>query len=198
MAESAVTFETDAVGTVPKGWTATKTGRGDPKWTIDQDQTAPSKSKIVKQSGRATYPVLLKDDTRIQDGFVEIMFKAIAGSEDRAAGIVWRAGDANNYYVVRANALEDNVVLYKTVAGVRSALDIVGRKGGYGVEVSVPAKEWLRLRVDFTGSRFRVLYNGQQLFEVEDATFQDSGKIGLWTKADSVTLFDKVRYGATK
>jgi hypothetical protein len=198
MAESAVTFETDAVGTVPKGWTATKTGRGDPKWTIDQDQTAPSKSKIVKQSGRATYPVLLKDDTRIQDGFVEIMFKAIAGSEDRAAGIVWRAGDANNYYVVRANALEDNVVLYKTVAGVRSALDIVGRKGGYGVEVSVPANEWLRLRVDFTGSRFRVLYNGQQLFEVEDATFQDSGKIGLWTKADSVTLFDKVRYGATK
>ena len=198
MAESAVTFETDAVGTVPKGWTATKTGKGDPKWTIEQDQTAPSKSKIVKQSGTATYPLLLKDDTQIQDGFVEIMFKAIAGSEDRAAGIVWRARDANNYYVVRANALEDNVVLYKTVEGVRSALDIVGRKGGYGVEVSVPANEWLRLRVQFNGSRFRVLYNGQQLFEVEDATFKDSGKIGLWTKADSVTLFDKMLYGATK
>jgi len=198
MAESAVTFETDAVGTVPKGWTATKTGKGDPKWTIEQDQTAPSKSKIVKQSGTATYPLLLKDDTQIRDGFVEIMFKAIAGSEDRAAGIVWRARDANNYYVVRANALEDNVVLYKTVEGVRSALDIVGRKGGYGVEVSVPANEWLRLRVQFNGSRFRVLYNGQQLFEVEDATFKDSGKIGLWTKADSVTLFDKMLYGATK
>ncbi len=198
MAESAATFETDAVGTVPKGWTATKTGKGDPKWTIEQDQTAPSKSKIVKQSGTATYPLLLKDDTQIRDGFVEIMFKAIAGSEDRAAGIVWRARDANNYYVVRANALEDNVVLYKTVEGVRSALDIVGRKGGYGVEVSVPANEWLRLRVQFNGSRFRVLYNGQQLFEVEDATFKDSGKIGLWTKADSVTLFDKMLYGATK
>ncbi len=159
MAESAVTFETDAVGTVPKGWTATKTGKGDPKWTIEQDQTAPSKSKIVKQSGTATYPLLLKDDTQIQDGFVEIMFKAIAGSEDRAAGIVWRARDANNYYVVRANALEDNVVLYKTVEGVRSALDIVGRKGGYGVEVSVPANEWLRLRVQFNGSRFdKMLY----------------------------------------
>jgi len=198
MAESAVTFETDAVGTVPKGWTATKTGKGVPRWTIEQDQTAPSKSKIVKQSGAAAYPLLLKDDTQIQDGFVEIMFKAIAGSEDRAAGIVWRAKDANNYYVVRANALEDNVVLYKTVEGVRSALDIVGRKGGYGVEVSVPANEWLRLRVQFNGSRFRVLYNGQQLFEVEDATFKDSGKIGLWTKADSVTLFDKMLYGTTK
>ena len=87
----------------------------------------------MKQSGTATYPLLLNDNTQIQDGFIEVMFKAIAGSEDRAAGIVWRVRDANNYYVVRANALEDNVVLYKTVEGVRSALDIVGRKGGYGV-----------------------------------------------------------------
>jgi len=198
MAESTVTFEADAVGAAPKGWTATKTGRGDPRWTIEQDQTAPSKSKIVKQSGTATYPLLLNDNTQIQDGFIEVMFKAIAGSEDRAAGIVWRAKDANNYYVVRANALEDNVVLYKTVEGVRSALDIVGQKGGYGVAVSVPANEWLKLRVEFKGSKFRILYNGQQLFEVEDATFRDAGKIGLWTKADSVTLFDAVIYGATR
>jgi hypothetical protein len=198
MAESTVTFEADAVGGTPKGWTATKTGRGDPRWTIEQDQTAASKSKIVKQSGTATYPLLLKDDTQIQDGFIEVMFKAVAGSEDRAAGIAWRARDANNYYVVRANALEDNVVLYKTVEGVRSALDIVGRKGGYGVAVSVPANEWLKLRVEFKDSRFRILYNGQQLFEVENATFRDAGKIGLWTKADSVTLFDAVIYGATR
>jgi len=198
MAESTVTFEADAVGAAPKGWTATKTGRGDPRWTIEQDQTAPSKSKIVKQSGTATYPLLLNDNTQIQDGFIEVMFKAIAGSEDRAAGIVWRARDANNYYVVRANALEDNVVLYKTVEGVRSALDIVGQKGGYGVAVSVPANEWLKLRVEFKGSRFHFLYNGQQLFEVEDLTFRDAGKIGLWTKADSVTLFDAVTYGATR
>src|SRR5207245_6765457 len=87
--------------------------------------------------------------------------KAVAGSEDRAAGLVWRAGDANDYYVVRANALEDNVVLYKTVNGVRSALDIVGRKGGYGVEVSVPSGRWLALRVEFKGNRFSVLYNGK-------------------------------------
>ena len=73
---------------------------------------------------------------------------------DRAAGLVWRASDADNYYVVRANALEDNVVLYKTVNGVRSALDIVGRKGGYWVDISVPANQWLGLRVDFSGNRF--------------------------------------------
>jgi hypothetical protein len=198
MTDSIVSFENDAVGAAPKGWTATRTGSGDPKWTIEHDQTAPSKLKTVKQSGRATYPLLLKDDTNIKNGFIEVKFKAIAGSEDRAAGLVWRARDADNYYVVRANALEDNVVLYKTVRGARSPLDIVGRKGGYGINVAVPANQWLRLRVDFRGSRFRVLYNGKQLFEVEDATFSDAGKVGLWTKADSVTLFDEINFGEAK
>jgi hypothetical protein len=198
MADSAVSFEADAIGAAPNGWTVTKTGKGDPKWTIEQDKTAPSNSKVVKQSGRATYPLLLKDDTHMKDGFVQMKFKAVTGSEDRAGGVVWRARDANNYYVVRANALEDNVVLYKTVDAVRSALDIIGRKGGYGVAISVPANEWLSLRVEFKGGRFRVLYNGQQLFEVEDSTFTDAGKVGLWTKADSVTLFDEVIYGAAK
>ena len=198
MADNSVRFETDAVGATPKGWTATKTGRGEPRWTIEQDQTAPSKLRIVRQSGQATYPLLLKDDTDIKDGFIEMKFKAVAGSEDRAADLVWRARDANNYYVVRANALEDNVVLYKTVDGVRSALDIVGRKGGYGIDVSVPANQWHGLRVDFNGSRFKVRYNGKQLFEVDDSTFSDAGKVGLWTKADSVTLFDEIVYGEVK
>ena len=198
MADNMARFEADTVGATPKAWTATCTGRGDPKWTIEHDQTAPSKLKILKQSGRATYPLLLKDDTDIRDGFIETKFKAVAGSEDRAGGLVWRARDANNYYVVRANALEDNVVLYKTVNGTRSPLDIVGRKGGYGVDVSVPANQWLGLRADFSGNRFRVLYNGKQLFEVEDSTFSDAGKVGLWTKADSVTLFDEIIYGETK
>jgi 3-keto-disaccharide hydrolase len=198
MAGNTANFEAEVVGATPKGWIETSTGKGNPKWTIEQDQTAPSKLKVVKQSGRAAYPLLLKDNTNIKDGFVEVKFKAIAGSEDRAAGVVWRARDANNYYVVRANALEDNVVLYKTVNGVRSPLDIVGRRGGYGVDVSVPADQWLALRVEFKGNRFRVLYNGKQLFEVEESTFGDAGKVGLWTKADSVTLFDEIVYGEAK
>ena len=198
MSNHASGFESTQIGVVPEGWTATLTGSGDPKWTVESDQSAPSKSKVVKQSGRATYPLLLKNDTSIKDGFVEVKFKAIAGSQDRAAGIVWRAKDANNYYVTRANALEDNVVLYKTVNGVRSPLDIVGRKGGYGVEIAVPANAWHSLRVDFKASRFRVSFNGKKLFEVEDSTFADAGKVGLWTKADSVTLFDQISYGEAK
>jgi hypothetical protein len=198
MSNHAISFESTQTGVAPEGWTATLTGSGDPKWTIENDETAPSKSKVLKQSGRATYPLILKNDTSIKDGFVEMRFKAVAGSQDRAAGIVWRAKDANNYYVTRANALEDNVVLYKTVNGTRSALDIVGRKGGYGVNVAVPSGTWHRLRIDFNASRFSVSFNGKQLFEVEDSTFADAGKVGLWTKADSVTLFDEVTYGEAK
>jgi hypothetical protein len=198
MSNHAISFESTQTGVAPEGWTATLTGSGDPKWTVESDDTAPSKSNVLKQSGRATYPLILKDDTKIKDGFVEVKFKAVAGSQDRAAGIVWRAKDATNYYVTRANALEDNVVLYKTVNGVRSPLDIVGRKGGYGVNVPVPANTWHSLRIDFRGSRFSVSFNGKQLFEVDDSTFPDAGKVGLWTKADSVTLFDEVTYGETK
>jgi hypothetical protein len=198
MSNRAISFESTEVGVAPEGWTATLTGSGNPKWTVESDETAPSKSKVLKQSGRATYPLLLKNDTSIKDGFVEVKFKAVAGSQDRAAGLVWRAKDAKNYYVTRANALEDNVVLYKTVKGVRSPLDIVGRKGGYGVNVPVPANTWHSLRIDFRGSRFSVSFNGKQLFEVDDSTFPDAGKMGLWTKADSVTLFDEVTYGETK
>jgi hypothetical protein len=193
-----LSFVANAIGAAPAGWTVTMTGRGKPKWTVEEDATAPSKSKVVKQFGNATFPLLLKDGTSLKDGFVEIQFKALSGNEDRAAGIVWRAKDANNYYVVRANALEDNVVLYKTVDGRRTELDIVGRKGGYGVKEAVPANTWHTLRVEFAESHFKVVFNGKAIFDVEDRTFVNAGQIGLWTKADSVTAFDNVTYGAQK
>ena len=185
-------FEADAVGGPPRGWLLTQTGKGVPKWTVERDEGA---GAVLKQSGKASYPVALKEGTNIRDGFVEVKFKPISGSEDRAGGIVWRARDANNYYVVRANALEDNVVLYKTVNGVRSSLDRIGQKGGYGVKTAVPANQWHTLRVEFAGTRLNVVFNGKPLFAVEDATFPEAGMVGLWTKADSVTLFSGFTYG---
>ena len=142
-------------------------------------------------------PAPVEGRNKLKDGFIQIQFKSISGAEDRAGGIVWRAKDANNYYVVRANALEDNVVLYKTVNGTRSALDIVGRQGGYGIKVPVPSAQWHTLRVEFAGSHFKVFFNGKAAFEVEDRTFSEAGQIGLWTKADSVTAFDDISYGAS-
>ena len=191
-----VNFDDAKPGELPENWTGTQTGKGDPKWTVEKDDTAPSKPNVFKQSGEATYPVALKDDSSLKDGFVEVKFKAVSGKEDQAGGVIWRAKDADNYYICRANALEDNVVLYKTENGKRKSLDIVGRKGGYGVETKVAPQQWHTLRVEFAGNRFKVLFNGKHLFDVEDKTFSDAGKVGLWTKADSVTVFDDFGYGA--
>lgn len=191
-----VNFDDAKTGETPAGWTATKTGKGEPKWTVEKDDTAPSKPNVLKQSGEATYPLCTKSDTALQDGFVEVKFKSVSGNTDQAAGVIWRCQDADNYYVCRANALEDNVVLYKTEKGKRSSLEIVGRKGGYGVDAPVAKATWHTLRVEFAGKKFTVIFDGKKLFEVEDETFKDAGKVGLWTKADSVMLFDDFSYGA--
>jgi len=190
-----VNFDDAKPGKLPAHWTGTKTGKGDSKWAVVKDDTAPSKPNVLTQSGEADYPVALKDDASLKDGFVEVKFKAVSGKEDQAAGVIWRVNDADNYYICRANALEDNVVLYKTEGGKRKSLDIVGRKGGYGVKEKVAPGEWHTLRVEFAGNKFTVLFNGKKLFDVEDETFKDAGKVGLWTKADSVTLFDDFSYG---
>ena len=122
---------------------------------VEKDDSAPSKPNVLKQSGQATFPVCIKDDTSLKDGFVEVKFKPVSGKEDQAGGVIWRAQDANNYYIARANAHEGNVVLYKTVNGKRSPLDIVGRKGGYGVKETVASGQWHTLRVEFAGNHFK-------------------------------------------
>src|SRR4051812_36728950 len=91
----AVSFDAFLIGAAPPGWTATKTGAGDARWTIERDDTAPSKPNVLKQSGNATYPVCIKDDTNLKDGFVEVKFKPVSGREDQAGGLIWRAKDSN-------------------------------------------------------------------------------------------------------
>jgi len=147
-----VNFDDMKAGAAPAGWSATQTGSGTAKWAVEKDDSAPSKPNVLKQSGQATFPVCVKNDTNLKDGFVEVKFKPVAGKEDQAGGVIWRAKDSNNYYIARANALEGNVVLYKTVNGKRSPLDIVGRKGGYGVKEPVASGQWHTLRVEFAGN----------------------------------------------
>jgi hypothetical protein len=175
------------------------TGEGTPEWRVVADPTAPGPPHVLEQAGhvpRPSFPLCLWSGAEVRDGFVEVKFKTVSGEVDQAAGVVWRARDAANYYVCRANALEDNVVLYKVEQGKRTALDLVGRTGGYGLDVKVPRGTWQTLRVEFVGPRFRVWLDGRELFTVEDATFRDAGRVGLWTKADSVTRFDDFRYGS--
>jgi hypothetical protein len=182
-----ITFDSDPIGQPPKGWLATMTGKGQPQWTVENDDTAPSKPNVLKQAGDATYPVCLKSDSSVKDGFVEAKFKSISGKEDQAGGLIWRARDADNYYIARANALEDNVTIYHTIKGKRSEKKRTSVKVAPGM--------WHTLRIDFSGSRFTVTFNGKKAIEWEDKTFQDAGMVGVWTKADSATLFDDFSFG---
>ncbi|MGD0536562.1 MAG: family 16 glycoside hydrolase [Verrucomicrobiota bacterium] len=185
-----VNFDAAEPGGVPAGWTVAVTGGGTPRWTVVRDASAPSKPNVLEQSGQAKFALCLKDQPEFRDGSVRVRFKPVAGKEDQAGGVVWRYRDSENYYVCRANALENNVVLYKVENGKRSPLDIVGRKDGYGVKVAVAAGRWHTLGVSFAGTRFQVWFDGRKQFQVEDATFGEAGKVGLWTKADSLTRFD--------
>jgi hypothetical protein len=182
-----INFDNFAAGAAPPGWTATKTGSGTPKWAIEKDESAPSKPNVLKQSGQATFPICIKDDTNLEDGFVEVKFKPISGKEDQAGGLIWRARDANNYYIARANALENNVTIYHTINGRRTEKKRTNLK--------VASNQWHTLRVDFQGSHFTVIFDGNKAIEWDDNTFKDAGKLGVWTKADSVTLFDDFTYG---
>jgi hypothetical protein len=183
-----VNFDNVPAGGAVAGWTPTHTGTGQAKWAVVADDTAPSKPNVLKQSGQATYPLCLKDDTSLKDGFVEVKFKPLSGKEDQAGGLIWRAKDANNYYVARANALEDNVTIYHTINGRRTEKKRANMK--------VAKNQWHTLRVEFQGSHFTVSFNGQKALEWDDETFKDAGKVGLWTKADSVTVFDDFSYGS--
>ena len=179
-----VNFDSFATGSPPPGWTATKTGTGNAKWTVERDDSAPSKPNVLKQSGQATYPVCIKDDTSLKDGFVEVKFKPISGKEDQAGGVVWRAKDPNNYYIARANALEDNVRFYRVVNGRRQQIQSANLK--------VASNQWHTLGLRAEGNRFIVSFDGKPLYTAEDSTFAKAGKVALWTKADSVTHFDAI------
>src|SRR5205809_1085928 len=179
-------FDNLKTGAAPPGWTATQTGSGSAKWSVEKDDSAPSQPNVLKQSGEATIPVCFKDDTSLKDGFVEVKFKPVSGKEDQAGGVIWRVQDANNYYISRANALEDNVTIYHTINGKRVAFKNINTKVTSGV--------WHTLRVDFEGNKFTVTFDGTKVIEATDASFAKAGKVGVWTKADSVTEFDDFTY----
>jgi ornithine cyclodeaminase/alanine dehydrogenase-like protein (mu-crystallin family) len=173
-------------GALPPGWECGVTGKGTPRWTVEADPTAPS-GRVLQQSGSGTFPWCVRKDASLADGQVEVKFKALRGRQDQAGGVVWRWKDGDNYYVARANALENNVSLYYTEKGRRITLKYV--------DAPVPANTWHTLRVQFSGDRIRVALNGKVYIELEDAHIKGAGAVGVWTKADSVTAFDDFRYG---
>lgn len=175
---------------MPAGFHGARTGQGaQGTWAVMADPTAPSKPNVVAQTSRDRtdyhFPVLIADQGSFKDLESSVKFKAVEGEVDRAAGLVFRLKDANNYYVVRANALEDNYRLYRVVNGRRIQFA--------GANFKVTSGEWHELRVETAGNKFICYYDGAKKIEAADDTFKDAGKVGLWTKADSLTYFDDLR-----
>ena len=182
-----INFDQDRTGMLPTGWKAGVTGEGSPRWTVEEDGTAPSPPNVLKQSGSGTFPWCVKTDARIENGWVEVKFKPISGDRDAAGGVIWRWKDGDNYYVARANANEDNVSLYHTTNGRRITIKYV--------DAPVPRNHWHALKVEFAGRSIRVSFNGKVYIEQEDDHISGAGAVGVWTKADSVTAFDDFSYG---
>jgi hypothetical protein len=171
----------------PIGWLCGATGGGKPKWTVEKE---PSGGEVLKQSGTAPYPWCVKPDVKLADGFVQVRFKALAGRQDQAGGVVWRWQDGDNYYVARANALENNVSLYYTAGGARRTLQYV--------DAPVASNTWHLLRVDFKGTRIAVSLDGKRYIDMDDSHIAAVGSVGVWTKSDSVTIFDSFSAGPLK
>lgn len=191
-ASRTVDFNQDAIDQPPKGFEFGHTaGVGRPgKWIVQAEGSNKFLVQTDADSTRSRFPVAVLSDVSAADIDLSVRFKPVSGRVDQAAGLVWRYQDENNYYIVRANALEDNVVLYKVQNGKRTDLPLKGAGRTYGKKSEVPAGQWSTLRVVANGPSFEVFLNGTKLYEVEDTSFRQAGKVGVWTKADSVTQFD--------
>jgi hypothetical protein len=188
MAET-IDFSADAVGQPPAGWHCGMTGRGAPRWTVEADPGAAA-GKVLRQSGSATFAWCVRSDASLADGWVETKFKPLSGKEDQAGGVVWRWKDGDDYYVARANALENNVSLYYTARGIRKTLKYV--------DAPVAAGQWHTLRVEFAGSRIAVSLDGKRCIDFSDDHITGTGSVGVWTKADSVTAFAGLAYQSAR
>ncbi len=187
-----VDFSDDTVGRTPRGFEFGHTANiGAPgTWVIQAEGANKFLVQIDPDSTRSRFPVAVLSDVSAADVDLSVRFKPVSGRVDQAAGLVWRYRDQDNYYIVRANALEDNVVLYKVENGKRIDLPVKGEGRTYGKKAEVPSRRWSTLRIVATGHLFEVHLDGARLYEVEDATFSQAGRVGVWTKADSVTQFD--------
>lgn len=189
MAES-VNFDSFSSGALPPAWVCGVTGSGGSRWTVEGGADAPSKPNIVKQSGVGDYPWCALKAVSMTDGYVEVKFKSLSGRRDQAGGVMWRWKDGNNYYIARANALENNVSLYYTTNGRRNTIKYV--------DAPVPKNTWHTLRVDFAGTSIKVSLNGKTYIDVNDSRITGAGAVGMWTKADSVTAFDDFAFAQSK
>ncbi len=180
-------FDSDGNGKIPKGFSNQLTGKGGlGKWEVIKDDTAPSISNVIAQTSHeysGYHFSMAVNEKEIYDDFeLTVKFKGVNGREDQGGGPVWRYQDNNNYYIARANSLENNYRVYKVVNGKRIQMD--------SARLKVTSGEWHTIKIIARKDHIQCFYDGQPYLEVKDDTFLKEGRIGLWTKADAVTYFD--------
>jgi hypothetical protein len=184
------TFETDPVGSLPSGFSVGTLVDGRPagEWKVIEAPEAPSPSNVLAQQmnrgSEHAYKMVLIDGAMAANLDLEVSFRAISGKADMGGGLIWRAQDDRNYYLTRANPLEQNIRLYRVVKGIRHQLANFNQ--------IIHMNKWHRLSVVSRGDHFQVFYDGTPVLDVRDKTFTD-GRVGLWTKSDAVTYFDDLR-----
>jgi hypothetical protein len=176
-------FEADKANAPPVGFSFGRTGGGkEGRWLVQAATDAPSAPNVLAQVDADPtdnrFPVAVVESSAFKDVRLSVSCKPLSGAVDQACGLVWRFKDANNHYLVRANALEGNVRLYHVKDGGRAQFASWSGK--------VATKVWHKLAVEAKGDRFVVTFDGKQILDAKDSTFTDAGKVGVWTKADSI------------
>lgn len=180
-------FDNSAVGHPPAGFSMGKTGSGRAgRWVVRAVSDAPSAPNVLAQEDDddtdSRFAIAVADSPSFADVRISVRCKPYAGRVDQACGIVWRYQDENNYYLARANALEDNVNFYYVQNGRRR--EVKGWRG------KVATAAWHGLSADMRGDHVGVYFDSAKVIDVRDSRFSAAGKVGVWTKADSRTLFD--------
>jgi hypothetical protein len=183
-------FEDAAIGGPPPGFSVAWTGGGPPvRWAVLEDPSSPAGPRVLAETTRdrtgGRFSLAVLDNVTARDVAVSVRFRPVSGTVDQAAGLMVRVRDPRNYYIARANALENNVRLYHVVDGRRTQLA--------GVDLQVPRDRWQTLALRVEGDRLTVSLEGRELFTSRDPTFAAPGRVGLWTKADSLTHFDDMQ-----
>ena len=184
------TFDTDPPGTLPSDFVVGTLFDGRPAgdWKVAQKSDAPSPPNVFGQlmgkGAEHAYKVVLVEGSNTSDLGLEVSLLAVDGRADMGGGLIWHAADDRNYYLTRANPLEQNIRIYRVVKGVRHMLK--------NFDHIIDVRSWHQLRVTMTGCRVQVFFDKSKVFDLCDDTFKE-GRIGLWTKSDATTYFDDLR-----
>ena len=182
-ADTSFNFENYTEGKIPKDWFVALTGKGEMcEWKIINDKANKVLAQISSERPDYRFNLAVNKEINYKDLEISLRFKAISGNKDQGGGPVWRYIDENNYYVARANPLENNFRVYKVVDGDRKELE--------SARIKMTSGQWYNIKISMKGNEIKCYFNNTLQLETTDNTFANAGKIGLWTKSDAISYFD--------